>query len=106
VSRAEQNARYREKNLETLRANDRERQRAAYRSVGGRPCSAETYIGQPCRACGSTERYVSSKNCVACQRRRFRSVTPGTYGIHLEFHNWITRAPASEIAAIRELRTE
>jgi hypothetical protein len=90
MSRSECNARYRAKHIEAIRAKDREAKRAAYRPSNGRPRSAETYIGVPCRTCGSTERYVTCKNCVACQRRRFRGVPRGDYGIPLAFHNWIT----------------
>lgn len=76
------------------------------RPKGGRPRLSETYIGLACRNCGNTERYVTCKSCVFCQRNRNRGIPLGSYGIHLEFHNWVTRTPAIEIQAIRELRIE
>lgn len=34
-----------------------------------RKTKAPTYHGSKCRNCGETERYVSTCNCIACQKR-------------------------------------
>lgn len=34
------------------------------------PRAAQTFYGNPCPNCGSTERYASNYSCVACSRHR------------------------------------
>lgn len=63
----------------------------------GRPRTAKTYEGKPCRTCGSTIRYASTYNCVNCQCHRKLSdaqlwATPAAtapYGVHPEFMRWV-----------------
>lgn len=43
-----------------------------------------TYQGRPCRACGDTERYRSSRNCVACHRAKYASRKSDYSGLVLE----------------------
>lgn len=36
--------------------------------------TAARYIGPACRTCGSTERYVSSRACTACEYRHSKQL--------------------------------
>lgn len=61
----------------------------------GRPRVGQTLEGKPCRNCGGTERYVSSNNCVRCQRehgRRHNGSVIYFYGVSQEFTKWVTSA--------------
>jgi Recombination endonuclease VII len=54
---------------------------------------AERYEGKPCKNCGSTTRYKSTRDCVQCLlRRRLTYDMPRQYGITLEEYNVILSA--------------
>lgn len=60
----------------------------------------KTYEGKPCRKCGNTTRYFSTRSCVDCQCRRSSNISDTalwrpsitTYGVQPEFSNW-TKSP-------------
>lgn len=54
---------------------------------------ADRYEGSPCRNCGGTTKYNSTKTCVNCLlRRRLTYDMPKQYGITLEEYNQMLQA--------------
>lgn len=64
-----------------------------------RPRTTKLYNGKPCKTCGNTLRYMSTQNCVDCQRKRVPDDVALwrplgiMYGVQPEFTRWVTMAP-------------
>jgi ribosomal protein L37E len=64
----------------------------------------KTFQGQPCRKCGSTERYINTKDCAACDRTRAAQHFHNNKGTKLTPHTVRQAEPRSLSEAEKEKR--